>query len=349
MILKNKTAYLIAGILLSVFFELPLGAEVVLLKDGDVLTGKITREDSQQIQLQSAYGQLRIKPADVKFIIRDEKNIALENIQVGKKLVAARLVDETPTARVYISENNQIIRVPKEKGEKAKTTVAAPENNRNRIELRAGPLFSTLPYIGLDKISSGEESLKIRSNFQPNFFLSAAYKRDLTALWRIGGLITTQYARSSGSEGDNSFTISETYRYTGVAAGGSVEILLLRTLSHEISAGLSGGALYNNISIDLAYPDTDNPSGLGLRQNLTGTNVSPFASVFLGYAYKLNARLRLTGALTFRTDFYRKIYQNINGKSISEDALNDSLKKPLLNDFSLPMQLGFDAGVAYAW
>ena len=134
-----------------------------------------------------------------------------------------------------------------------------------------------------------------------------------------------------------------------MSAGLTAEFIVLRGQLHEISAGLAGGALYNSVNITLVYPDTSSASAPALQQNLTGSAWSPFAGIFFHYAYKINSHIRLVGAMTFRADFYSRIYQNLNGQALDEKRLNESLKDPVLNDFSLRLNAGLELGVAYAW
>lgn len=349
MISKRKTDLLKKTLLLFFSAQLALGAEVVLLKDGDVLTGTITKENNNQIILSTTYGVVKIKQAEIKFLIRDEKKIPPEQVKIGGKTVPARLIDETGDTRVYLGAGNRVIRVKKEPGAPPATAAATSASNPNRIELRAGSFLSTLPFVGLEEFREGKEKLKIRADLQHNFALHAAYKRDLTGFLRLGFQTGIQYTSVSTSEGDASFKITEAYKYTGFSAGLTAEFLLLRGQSHEISAGVAVGGLYSAINITLSYPDTSSGSGAVRQQNLTGSTWSPYAGVFFHYAYRLSSRIQLVSALSLRADFYNSIYQKINGQTISEELLSESLKDPVRNSFSLRTNVGLELGVAYAW
>lgn len=349
MISKKKTEKLKKVFLIFFSAQLGLGAEVVLLKDGDVLTGRITKENENQIILNTTYGVVKIKQAEIKFLIRDEEKISPEQIKVAGKSMAARLIDETGDTRVYLGAGNRIIRVKKESDTLPAAAVTVLVKNPNRIELRAGSFFSTLPFVGLDEFREGKEKLKIRSDLQHNFALHAAYKRDLSRFWRVGAQLGMQYASLSTSEGDTSFKISETYKYNSFSTGLSAEILLLRGQTNEISAGIAGGYLYHSVDVTLAYPDTSSASAPARQQNLTGSTLSPYAGFFLHYGYRVTPRVQIVSVLSFRADFYSRVYQNLNGQTLDEKNLNESLKDAVLNDFSLRMNFGLELGVAYAW
>ncbi|MFZ5630207.1 MAG: hypothetical protein ACOY5B_13835 [Spirochaetota bacterium] len=327
-----------------------LHAEVILLKDGDIFSGKIIKETPALIVMKSAYGEIRIKPNEIKFIIREEKKIPVEQIEQNGKTIAARFVDETAVARIYISEDYQIIRIPRTaKAPDAGATQSTASSPANRLEIRTGSFFSTLPYINLSEFKEGKEKLATGGSLEQNFSLTAAYKRQWASVWRAGVQAGGQYGYNSQIDEISSFKFSRTGKYLGISAGLIGEVVFYRSTRHEASAGIGGGIAFNRIELDLNYPDTEAGATTSLRQNLQGKKFAPYGEIVLSYAYRLTPRVQVLASLNSRIDFYRTVYQEINGQTINEQQLTESLKDPVLNEFTFPIHTGLNIGVALNW
>jgi len=135
------------GVILLLAMTFSAGATVVVLNDGDVLTGKITKETATTVSLKSLYGKVEIKRTDIKKLILDEsKIVANEIIHKGKKY-QARFLEETGGEKIYLLKNNQILRVPKAKPKIVKIPIKKKKVKKK--EKKQKPGFAQQTYAGV--------------------------------------------------------------------------------------------------------------------------------------------------------------------------------------------------------
>ena len=102
-------------IFLSILFFVNLHASVLLLDNGDILTGKIIKETNEEFIFENDFGRLNIKKKTVKSVILNEKSLSLISFEDKGKKYKGRVLVRSEKEIVYLLENNTIYRYNRDK------------------------------------------------------------------------------------------------------------------------------------------------------------------------------------------------------------------------------------------
>jgi len=94
-----------------IFLTYHLQASVLILQNGDILTGKIIKETNDKFVFQNDFGRLNVKKKTVKSVILNEKSLALSSFEDNGKKYKGRIIVRSEVVVVYLLEDNTIYRL----------------------------------------------------------------------------------------------------------------------------------------------------------------------------------------------------------------------------------------------
>ena len=158
-------------------------ASVIILGNGDILTGKILEEKENQFVFQSEYGRLQVEKNTIRSVILNEHTIALtEFTRMDGSRAKGRRILESAQETVYLTETNQVIRLPRLQGNgrSGMDGDGAIRGSMLGMSLRGGA--GMLPYPAYPKL---RQPAVAKMLFTPGFGAGIFY-RYISSLFHLG-------------------------------------------------------------------------------------------------------------------------------------------------------------------
>ncbi|RME91405.1 MAG: hypothetical protein D6767_05260 [Candidatus Hydrogenedentota bacterium] len=327
-------------------FPLTLSASVFILKNGEVITGKVIAESQTAFTAKNQYGIIHILKKEIQVFVPDENHIATKEVMYKGKKQKLKFLAKTESEKIYMDENSNIVKIP------------LPKQNKNQYDQPTKSRFTSLSF-SIQTLHF--PTIRLKNQTQPEITLSSTwilpiYQIGLQHFDKVNSLfgygIGFHYAKFSKTKSSTINTNHLKVNYTVTQF--SIRLLfrfylfhrLLPSLPKTLSLNMIPSLQYSQGKATLLESSFSPETFLG--DSISIKSVSPTLTIGISYEkqipYSLFYRISLLSEMTFEKHFYtltaskKKEWEEDPDKAIFLPVVNSKSAYPV--GFFLQIEIG---------